>query len=384
MTPIAIVVPYAFPETGASSARSYSFALALTQHGYHPIIFAPEKNIPQSTEFSNVSIIRFKKKKDLLELFRKHRIKLIIASTPPADLGLIALAAGAALRIPVIADIRDPWVFDKEAVGLINSKSMKFFIQKKMEELFYRAADERIVVSDWTRKLFEEKLGITSKSFRLIPNGVQASFFTTKKESRTTIRKKLGIPSKSVLFLYQGAVWRDIPTLIHHLAPILQKKNAHMLILGNTDLAASQKFVDNIEEALKETPAKKRIHYLFNVKPTDMPSYLEVSDIGLNTLADTLYYSIPVKTYEYAFSGMPILTKGPEKGALKDFYHELKSGYYCVTWEEFEKKAKALVDDLSSQKKKAKTDAGMVEKKYSREILAEELIKLIRTLIKSK
>ncbi len=380
---IAIVTPYAFPETGAASIRVHSFATALSQKGFRAVIFAPtKKDFPQveGNMVAGNTVIRFKRRKNLLNLFRIHDVSCVIASSPPADLGLIALGAAKLLRVPVIADIRDPWVFDKEAVGLIRSKTVKFAIQKKMEEAFYRLSDKRIVVTDATRKLFAEKLNISAESFDLIPNGVPVKFFDTKKKSRARIRKELGIPRERPLFIFLGSIWRDLPELMEHLTPLLEKKDAYLLIVGNRDSVSSERFVEKINET-RSRISSERVKTLYNISPEEIPSYLAASDIGLNTLADSLYYSVPIKTYEYAFAGLPVLSKGPSHGALADLHRQLRAGAYASTWDAFEKGAELLLRTLLSRKTKARADAVFVEENFSRERLAEKLVEMVQRLI---
>ncbi|QQR93144.1 MAG: glycosyltransferase [Candidatus Iainarchaeum archaeon] len=378
MKTIGIIIPYAFPETGAASMRAHAFAMALQTRGYNPIIFAPEKGLaPNQTPYQ---IIRFKKKIMLGKLFQEYDVQLVIASTPPADLGMAALIFAKLQRIPLFADIRDPWVFDKQAVGLIKPKTLKFAIQKMIEKWFYTFADERFVVTAWTAALFENGLGIPATQFKLIPNGVQTEFFDTKEKNsniRNKIRTKLGIPKKSIVFLFLGSVWRNIPEFIRQIKPTLLEKNAFLLIVGNTDNQSTRHMMEKINQVIEGEELRERVRLSLNVQAQEIPGYLHTSDIGVNIIGESLQYSVTVKTYEYAYAKLPILSIGPKEGALAQFHRTLKSGYYCNTWEEFNAKANSIIKNLSEQKKLASQDSKFVGEHFSRSKWSDKVVDIV-------
>lgn len=115
-----------------------------------------------------------------------------------------------------------------------------------------------------------------------------------------SLKKNLGIPYDSLLFLYLGHLCpgRGIPRMLETFSRV--KRGRHLLFIGNGAL----------EAMIQEFSAKHHcIHHLPAVPPDKVVPYAAGADIGMCLIENASlsdYYSLPNKLFEYILAGLPV------------------------------------------------------------------------------
>jgi len=145
-----------------------------------------------------------------------------------------------------------------------------------------------IVVS---QKLLDEKRRLASR-IALIPNGVDAAFFSKGGEPPTELR---GLPRPMVG--YSGAIdeWFDFE-IVEHLAR--SRPDWSFVLVGPVRTNA------------KRLTRFKNVSLLGGRRYRDLPSYLAAFDCGIvpHKLTRFRLYSDPLKVYEYIAAGKPVVS----------------------------------------------------------------------------
>ena len=122
---------------------------------------------------------------------------------------------------------------------------------------------------------------------------------------RGIIRDVLGLPSKSVIGIYQGGLsaGRNLDTLLEAVA-LIDLNDFHLVLLGDGQLAVS------LKRRVKRMGLSKRVHFLPAVPQSELLAHSSSADFGiipylpvcLNT-----YYCTPNKLFEFIAAGLPVL-----------------------------------------------------------------------------
>ncbi len=153
------------------------------------------------------------------------------------------------------------------------------------------------VQTKWKIKALEEKFGVSPKKIVYWPNGTDIKKFEIA-ETRDEARKKLGLPQDKKIALYTGQLfdWKGVDTFIKTAAEL---KNIDFYVVGGSN--------EDIEN-----PAELGNIYFIGQRPhEEIPLWLRAADVLVlpNTGKQkvSLYYTSPMKMFEYMASGTPIV-----------------------------------------------------------------------------
>ena len=162
------------------------------------------------------------------------------------------------------------------------------------------------VQTKWKIKALEDQFGVPPKKVIYWPNGTDVKKFEIA-DSREEARKKLNLPQDKKIALYTGQLfdWKGVETLIE--AAEFLSKDTLVYIVGGGDLAKAQ--------------ADMRVHAKFGAETNtrfigqrpheEIPLWLRAADVLVlpNTGKQkvSLYYTSPMKMFEYMASGTPIV-----------------------------------------------------------------------------
>lgn len=190
------------------------------------------------------------------------------------------------------------------------SRGIRKNLSKFVEKNLMHHVDETIVVSESIRKWYMDKYGLPR--VWVVKNIPSVSGYSS---SPVSLKKALGIPERSLLFLYLGYV--SPGRGIHQMLDIFAKakQDRHILFMGDGALAP----------VIKDFSSKfPNIHYLPSVPPDEVVAYAAGADIGICPLENSSlsdYFSLPNKLFEYILAGLPVcINDFPDQRDFVEFH----------------------------------------------------------------
>ncbi|MFH1234326.1 MAG: glycosyltransferase [Candidatus Diapherotrites archaeon] len=370
---IALVFPYAEPETGAPIARIDFFRRVLEGNGFEIKVLAPQK--PDVKETGEV--LRFKGKIGLFNALRKEKPALAIASGPPAQAIFDTALFSKILGFPAIADARDPWVKAKVTLGILDEGSLKWRLQKKFEKTAYSLSKKIFAISPAVAWEIEA-LGVSKGKIRIIEHSADTNAFRKDLKAGKEVRKELGIGKRPML-VYVGGAWVGIETMVEKISWMLKEKNAFLLLALSKSAFDPEQMFEKIREAVEKGGAGKNVKIMFNVQHGELFRYLSAADIGLNIIPEKLNYVVSNKVKEYMACGLPVSCKCDPECYSKEFIEGQGIGIVSGSWKEFAKKTSALIgsEKLGKLGKKALE----ASKSFSHEKIGKKVLEEIEGIL---
>jgi glycosyltransferase involved in cell wall biosynthesis len=99
---------------------------------------------------------------------RQSRPDAILATAHPGDAIVLGLALGLEYRIPVIADLRDPWSYWPMP---LYTHWIDFLAERRLERQSLSRCARVITTTEASAQLARDKLGVAEERLRVIPNG---------------------------------------------------------------------------------------------------------------------------------------------------------------------------------------------------------------------
>jgi len=373
---IGILTPYADPEKGAPIARITFFKEIFVKNNIAFEIFVPKKNF-NSGYFNNYYINRYKNFLELLSLIRRKKFDLLIATSPPATIIFNAALIAKILNIPLIADVRDPWVKSKTTVGLLKKNSPKFFLHSFYERICYCFSNKIFVVTPEMQIVLNTELKVPEKKMVLIPHPSNLTLFNRNPVEGERVRKELNVNNKQIILIYVGNAWVGIDQLVRELKePILKSLGAKLLLILSKE--GDDKHIESVLSEITND-IKNSIHIIYNVPQDKLFRFLSAADIGLSIIPDTLYYVVASKTKEYGGCSLPIACKCP-KGASFNYVMNAGIGIAETTWPDFIKSLALLIKSPEQIRLSGQNDRELMEKNYSIEAIGKKVMDTINSL----
>ena len=269
-------------------------------------------------------------KKGLKEYFKNEKFDLILYPTPPITLANTIAWAKKYYGAKTYLMLKD--IFPQNAVdlGMMSKSGIKGLIHaffRKKEKFFYSISDIIGCMSPANVEyVLKHNPEISRDKVEVCPNclSVPETIPTFKRDS-SELKKKYGIPSDAVIFIYGGNLGKPqgIGFLIECLRYVRNNKKAYFLIIGEgSEFDKLQHFVDD------EKPANvKLLHYL----PKD--EYQQVSDqcdVGMMFLDHKFTIpNFPSRILNYLASGNPVLAATDPNSDIGMIARDNGFGFYC-------------------------------------------------------
>ena len=359
---IGLLYPQFYPVKYHGSPRAYGFAKHLHEQGIETIVYSwgamkyhnvkiNKGNIPVYTlpfrDMHWASSIML-----LSQLFKKHKIDILQASTPQILFCFFGLCA----KPPrYILDVRDP-------VYIEGKLTTRYLLEREMERICCLKSDLIFSVTEDLKSLLAKRYWVSENKIKFVPNGALDIF----KPSNSTIRRKLGIPEEAILITYLGAI--TTARRFHEIIPVMKEiiekqKDVFFLLAG----------YGNCLE-LAKNHSKNLIVY--DGKPIDeMPPIINASDICLNIDQISQSIAVPSKTYEYLACKKPILCLAEKNSQLWRFVKSNEVGVCIENIRELPEAIKYIVGHRSEAECMAKRGYRLVTNKYMREVVVKKAIK---------
>lgn len=422
-----LIITYYWPPTGGSGVQRWEkFAKYLPEEGWQPVIYTPSNpemlavdecllsEIPEDVEVIKTKILepyslyrRFIHKKEInpinsrkknwkqkmalfirgnlfipdprvtwvsksvkvLETYLKeHPVDVIVSTGPPHSMHLIAQKVAARIRIPWIADFRDPWtkMFYFKDLHLLSRASKK---HHRLEQAVLDDADVVIAVSPLVRDDFKAQ---TSTPVELITNGFDEEDLTMDIKPNgffnivhTGLFASDGIPS---------TLWRVLADLMQE-DPLLKERLCIRLV-GKTD--------PEVLDSLKEYGMADFVLDLGYRSHIETICEQMAASLLILPLRKAPEYrkTMPGKIFEYIASRRPVLGIGQEDGVAAQFLRQNASGVMC-DWDNYDG-ISAFIRQAWSRHKAGEwcCTSGDISR-YSRRSLTKDLVKVMDSLVLS-
>ncbi len=422
-----LIITYYWPPTGGSGVQRWEkFAKYLPAEGWQPVIYTPsnperltvdeclQSEIPEDVEIIKTKILepyslyrRFFHKREInpinsrkknwkqkialfirgnlfipdprvmwisksvtfLEAYLKeHPVDVIVSTGPPHSMHLIAQKVAAQLRLPWIADFRDPWtkMFYFKDLHLLSRASKK---HHRLEQSVLDDADVVIAVSPLVRDDFKAQ---TSTPVELITNGFDEEDLTMDIKPNgffnivhTGLFASDGIPS--TLWKVLADLMQEDPLLKEHLCIRLVGKTDSEVLESLEEYGLADSVLDLGYRSHIETICEQMAASLLILPLRKAPEYRK---------------TMPGKIFEYIASRRPVLGIGQEDGAAAQFLRQNVAGV-MYDWDNYDG-ISAFIRQAWSRHKAGEwySTSGDISR-YSRRSLTKDLVKVMDSLVLS-
>ncbi len=381
---VAILCEYILPETGAAVNRMIHFAKYFERFGVTTTIFAPMRQGVSSFRLSpGVEIIRYTSIRHLFSLLKHAKVQLILASSPAPKYPFFASIIAKILRIPCVADVRDPPSYAMRYGLKVNPFSYQYIKTFLLEFIAYHLTTEIFIVTKYQRMLLTRMFHVPHSKFSIVINGGEREIAYRDENLRKQTRAQLNLPDDANLLFFNGALggYNFIAMLNAIGDRIFADPRCYLLIISG--LKWNRQPLREIKQFFASKPYQKHFILMDSIPPNEMAKYLSAADIGLLPLIYEWDYTIPVKSYEFMLAELPLAIYGSPRMPL---FRMAKSGHYGIIasdWEAFFAGLKELVNNIELRKRMGMSGKILAEKYLLRDYAAQVALRRLKIIAKS-
>ncbi len=317
--------------------------------------------IPDARRFWIRPSIRF-----LRKYLRENPVDVIVSTGPPHSMHLIAASLHQTLKIPWLADFRDPWT----NIDFYNQLKLSPRADRKHKRLEKKVLQEATAVVAISRTMAEEFRKIARREVEVISNGYDPADFQWKTD--------LSAPGENFEILHLGAInkdrnpetfWKMLSQYIKD-APDFDRK-LRLRLIGFTDY--------QVVQSLKKYGLFERTEMISYLPHEQALKIAARADVLLLLLNDTpnVRGITPGKMYEYLALKKPVIGIGNVSGDAAHILETTRAGRVLDFQDE--KGMRKLLEDLFHGKKVF--PFGNIQK-YSRISLTKQMSELLDKISK--
>ena len=303
----------------------------------------------------------------LKNYLKENAVDTIITTGPPHSLHLIGQRLQGDLRLPWIADFRDPWttIHYHKSLQLTTASERK---HKQLESKVLNAADAIVVTSPTTKTEFQQ---ITERPIEIITNGFEIS------------EDILSVLDKTFSIAHIGSLLSERnPLVLWHILSEISSETPDFLTDLKIKLAGT--ISEEILSSIKEFGLSECLENLGYVTHSEAIQIQHNAQLLLLVEIDSVETRsiIPGKLFEYLAARRPIIALGPKGSDVKAIVDETESGEYFTTSDKQALKNYILKKYRQYKNASLTIDSKGIEK-YSRRELTRTMAKLIDRTITS-
>ncbi|HEX5625590.1 MAG TPA: glycosyltransferase [Saprospiraceae bacterium] len=316
--------------------------------------------IPDARMFWIVPSIKY-----LSAYLQAHPVDLIVSTGPPHSAQLIARKLKRRLRIPWLADFRDPWTqiyfFDQ-----LKLSGPAKWMHKRLEASVLREADRVVTVSRECQTGLEQCSG---RPVEVITNGYEPfELPEIRKQDDKWIMLYSGVLS---LDRNPSVFWKSLETFLER-HPVY-KDRFELQLIGNIDKA--------IVDQLRVGGLKDHFQFMPSMPHAKLQHYLARADLLLMIGVPHHKGVITGKFFEYLFLRKPIVSISPDGSDVEPILEETGSGDHA-DFEDADRQGLILENAfLQLQHGNLRSKADKIGP-YSRESLTGQMAALFDALMK--
>jgi glycosyltransferase involved in cell wall biosynthesis len=368
------------PHSGGAVIVATEIANNLAKLGHEVTVLTPD--LPQSAQRyepkmnSKVKVIRVetpsktnlkvaaRRCKSNLEkmgkkLGKKEKFDFVLTIFHPFHLvPNAAISCAKTLGIPSIIKVDDA-VYEK-SYGL---KSLQRKIEKMISTRSLSKASKVLVSNLPSKEIMKSYYKIDEERISIVPNGVDLSFFKTKKRD----------PNKIV---FSGVMYhhRGLDVLLEAAPKIVKEvPDTKLVLLGEGPE------MNKLKEIVKQKKLDSNVEFKGWIDRKDIPEHLSNASIGIGPLKRTTVTenALPIKVLEYMASSLPIIAK---TGTLpEDVLKDNENGWFVENSSDLCEKIIKLEQNPELVEKMGKNSLSMVQK-FSWEIIVKSIIDIYEQL----
>ncbi len=293
------------------------------------------------------------------DLGKKEKFDFVLTIFHPFHLvPNAAISCAKALEIPSIIKVDDA-VYEK-SYGL---KSLQRKIEKMISTRSLSKASKVLVSNLPSKEIMKSYYKIDEEKISIVPNGVDLSFFKTKKRD----------PNKIV---FSGVMYhhRGLDVLLEASPKIVKEvPETKLVLLGDGPE------MKKLKEIVKQKNLDSNVEFKGWIDRKDIPEHLSNASIGIGPLMKTTVTenALPIKVLEYMASSLPIIAK---TGTLpEDVLKDNENGWFVENSSELYEKIIKLEQNPELVEKMGKNSLSMVQK-FSWKIIVKSIIDIYEQL----
>ena len=397
------------PEVGATQNRAYEMAANFVKKGHQVTMLTEIPNHPSGiinpeycgkfmvrSNWDGIDVIRVWVKASPIKSFlnrmlfyisyminttiagllvARERYDFIYVTSPPLFVGVAGLFNMFIRQIPMIFEVRDLWPDSAVYLGELKNSTV-ITLARKLELACYKYAELIVVVTEGTKHILVKR-GIPAEKIVVIPNGANLNRYQFDSEGRDKIRRQLNLEDKFVA-IYAGihGIAQGLEIIIKAAKILDSQSQIHFLMIGSgPQKAILRQMVSNY--------GLTNVTLHNEVSMDEMSCYLSAADIALIPLKniDLFKHVLPSKMFDAWACRRPIILL--VDGEARRVMEEAQTGVF-VPPENPELLAETLIelqkspDDLQRMGLNGRK---YVEDHFSREILAEQLLLVLESLL---
>lgn len=256
---------------------------------------------------------------------RKSKIRNIVSMSQPNSLILTSYLISKRTGVPLILDMRDPWVDDPYFTP--PTRLHRWFYER-IEKRAFDHAKKIVVISESMRtSILKRHIDLEGK-IHVVPNGFDTDDFPVVEH----LDLQNSSPSGKTLITYTGSLYQHhMPAMSLFLQGISEAekelpgctKKLKVRVIGNVE--------GEVRQLIEESPWSQQFDLVGYVSHSEAVAYTSAADVllmfiklDLNRDDDTI--TLPGKLFEYLGSGKRILYLGPSSEAA-DIINDCRQGW---------------------------------------------------------
>lgn len=295
------------------------------------------------------------------------------------DLWLLegALKANRILKLPLIADLHENFVFALKHYKYANTFPGNILISQKKwensEKKWLDQVDQIIVVIEEAKERLI-KLGISAKKISVVANYVNIAQFANDESSLTS--RLIEKYSRNKTLVYTGGfdVHRGLDFVIRATKIVKEEIPEFKLVLVGGGIIEN-----DLKQLVKELGIESQVDFAGYRPHKELSSYIKMADACIIPHLKTEHTdnTIPHKLFQYMIYAKPVVTSNC--APLERIVNEIKSGYVYQN-DDPSSCAKAILSILKNDSsKKGELGKAAVENKYNWTETSKNLISLYQT-----
>lgn len=297
---------------------------------------------------------------------------IIFASSTPLTVAIPAIKVKKKLDIPMVFEVRDLWPELPIAIGALKSP-ITIWLGKKLERYAYNNSNHVVALSPGMA-IGVVKAGYSKENVSIIPNSCDLDLFNVPESYGQMFRSKYKWLNERPLVLYSGTLGRmnGVDFLVHVAKAMLElNSNVRFLILGE---GAEKARI--LELAQKLQVYNKNFYMLDRISKKEMPAALSAANICTSLFVDIkeMWANSANKFFDSLAAGRPIAIN--YGGWHKELIESEELGVVLNVKDPSESAIKllSLIEDQETYKRCAKNASKVARYRFSRDLLANELI----------
>ena len=298
-------------------------------------------------------------------------VDLVWGTTPPIFQGPTAWLLARLKGVPFLLEVRDLWPAFAVAVGVLQNKLL-IRMSEWLERFLYRHADRVMVNSPGFIGHVESR---GAENVSLIPNGADPEMFDPHQEG-LRFRKKHGLEGAFIV-LYAGAhgMSNDLGVVLDAAELVASEPRVKFVLLGSGK--EKNQLMAEAEERRLEN-----VHFLPPVPKKHMQDALAAANACLAILKPIELYktTYPNKVFDYMAAGRPVILA--IDGVIRQVVESADAGLAVPPGEPraLAEAVMTLARDPKKCQQLGLNGREMIEKRFSRDLLAGEFTTLIQSM----